>query len=270
MRVFSEDDAESTTASSTMSSATANHTAMEFYQHVQAMKANGTNIEDVLSESYSDMNWHQFLPCNDGGQLLSIGSIPHLSNPYGVHCKPCGCFPRGKCYNGEKCTYCHFYHTRKERMLSAAGSGGKKETSAQRRERRMRSTKSKDQCLQHGMPVCVGEQSAQCLEIQWSTIAHSEVYQDGPAPCVISPRLPSAQDPITPLVSATCEFASDEVELTPLGLATMYSRSGTSTPPPEEVDLTHGIHPDHVPQPYLTTTIPLHWMGENLVWIGCQ
>eukprot|EP00746_Dinoflagellata_sp_MGD_P158345 gnl/MRDRNA2_/MRDRNA2_86448_c0_seq1.p1 gnl/MRDRNA2_/MRDRNA2_86448_c0~~gnl/MRDRNA2_/MRDRNA2_86448_c0_seq1.p1 ORF type:complete len:325 (-),score=51.32 gnl/MRDRNA2_/MRDRNA2_86448_c0_seq1:403-1284(-) len=262
---FSEDDAESSTTSTIVSSTVAKHSALEFYQHVMAMKVNGTNIDDVLSESFSDIEWCQFLPCSDGGQLMSIGSIPHLSNPCGTHCKPCGPFARGKCYNGEKCTYCHFYHTRKERMQSSIGSGGKKESSAQRRERRLRSTKNKDQGLQHEMPVCVGEQSAQVFgdpmvnDCTWSTIAHGEVYQDGPAPRLISPRLPSAKDPIAPLVSAPCEFASNGIELTPRVLATKYFRSGISTPPPEEVDLNYGIHPDHAPQLYLTTLIQLYW-----------
>jgi hypothetical protein len=46
-----------------------------------------------------------YLPCH-GGQMMSIGSIPHA---HGVACVgPCRFHRKGKCFDGSLCRFCHF------------------------------------------------------------------------------------------------------------------------------------------------------------------
>jgi hypothetical protein len=85
--------------------------ALEFYQGLVESQEKGVDIRQSLEHADLD----KYLPLDDQGQQMSLGSIPHLCHPIGRECKPCSAYPRGKCYRGNSCMHCHFYHPLKER-----------------------------------------------------------------------------------------------------------------------------------------------------------
>jgi hypothetical protein len=85
--------------------------ALAFHKEFGELCAKGVDPRDA----YGDVCLDKYLPLDDQGQLMSVGSIPHLCDPVGKQCKPCSAYPRGKCYRGNSCTHCHFYHPWKER-----------------------------------------------------------------------------------------------------------------------------------------------------------
>jgi hypothetical protein len=58
---------------------------------------------------------HPFIPCDDQGNRMSLGSILHAADV----CKPCSFFLKGKCHKEELCMFCHFTHeTRTQEPVS--------------------------------------------------------------------------------------------------------------------------------------------------------
>jgi len=235
--------------------------AIKFYESLMETKAMGIDVGDSLAASYSNVDWCQFIPRNEQGQLLSVGSIPHLLDPCGSSCKPCGCFPRGKCYKGAQCLHCHFFHPRRDRTQNSSDAGGKKESSLARRARRQRSEKRKDEGLKNETPVLLGGHIRHASEIKLSTSPNCKVYGEWSSLPVVPPRLPSSRVPwcnsteeenessvvtprfITSTSASTCTS-------TPRALTPSCSYSRSATPPPEELEVNYCIHPDLLPWGY--------------------
>jgi len=85
--------------------------AVEFYKHLTEVSAQGVDVR----EAFGHVDLDKYLPVDDQGNQMSVGSIAHLIHPCSKECKPCSCYPRGKCYGGKLCMHCHFYHPLKER-----------------------------------------------------------------------------------------------------------------------------------------------------------
>eukprot|EP00931_Biecheleriopsis_adriatica_P017428 TRINITY_DN12519_c0_g1_i1.p1 TRINITY_DN12519_c0_g1~~TRINITY_DN12519_c0_g1_i1.p1 ORF type:complete len:696 (+),score=167.74 TRINITY_DN12519_c0_g1_i1:119-2089(+) len=64
---------------------------------------------DEASEASDDESVDERLPAPEG-PLPSLGSADHASGT----CKRCNFFPKGRCQNGEKCTFCHLPHQKRK------------------------------------------------------------------------------------------------------------------------------------------------------------
>lgn len=92
------------------------------------------DVCDLIDKYYSHLDMNKFVPRDDQGVLLSLGSVWHLMNPQGSFCKPCGFYRKNKCYRLQKCLYCHFDHAE-----GSYSTGYRTQTKAKaRRERRKR------------------------------------------------------------------------------------------------------------------------------------
>lgn len=116
--------------------------ALELYTELQPFVDSGMDVRDVIAESYSHLNEgsniKKFVVRDDDGQKLSLGSVQHLLAPIGTICRPCEFHRRGKCYRGEQCFYCHFWHTRKQSRREARSNKTDTSPAKQRRDRRKR------------------------------------------------------------------------------------------------------------------------------------
>jgi hypothetical protein len=112
--------------------------ALDLHQELSEIVDAGADVRDVIETSYSHLDISKFVCRGQNGELLSIGSVRHLLDPAGTLCKPCGCFRRGKCYRGEKCLYCHFYHSRKDSRLCGKTKKHSVSSAKDRRDRRKR------------------------------------------------------------------------------------------------------------------------------------
>lgn len=89
--------------------------ALDFYWQVEELcSSQEKDVRDVIAGNFPDVNVEAYVPRDQLNNLLSLGSCRHLEDPIGTRCRPCGCFPRGKCYRSESCMYCHFYHPHRE------------------------------------------------------------------------------------------------------------------------------------------------------------
>jgi hypothetical protein len=88
--------------------------AIAFHRTLVEATAQGIDVRETV-EKMEEADLDRYIPVDDQGQQMSLGSIAHLLSPHGTHCKPCSCYPRGKCYRGKACLHCHYYHSTKAR-----------------------------------------------------------------------------------------------------------------------------------------------------------
>lgn len=83
--------------------------AFEVYKQLQETVDSGVDIRDAIIPVEIEIT--KFIPRGpQNGEMLSVGSVPHLFEPIGTLCKPCGFHGRGKCCKMELCLFCHFTH----------------------------------------------------------------------------------------------------------------------------------------------------------------
>lgn len=90
--------------------------AVEFYETLLEATTFGGEVQEAIDVKYGNVDWRQYIPRNEDGLLLSVGSIPHLLQPCGTKCSPCRLFQEGRCLAAERCMSCHFHHPRSPRL----------------------------------------------------------------------------------------------------------------------------------------------------------
>jgi len=191
--------------------------ALDFYEDLMQKTASlGINVNELLATLDSNLDWRQYIPCDGDGQLMSLGSIPHLAEPCGTKCRPCGWFQKGKCYKLEQCTYCHFWHPKR----SSRSDPEKKESSIHRRERRKRNAHKKYEVQVHSDDYVQPEPH---VTKQQSATPNCDLNSEQPCPS------PVAFPEFNKLEERKVSYESPKTCI---------------TPPPEELEFCYGIHPD--------------------------
>lgn len=76
---------------------------------------------EALGEWWKETKIQRYVPRNEHGEILSIGSIPHVyQEPVATLCTPCVFFFRseGGCSKGLACPHCHSHHDIRTRLVA--------------------------------------------------------------------------------------------------------------------------------------------------------
>lgn len=84
--------------------------AVELHERLLQECDGSDHVSHVLRELDKEGILRPHFPVDERGVLTSFGSIPHMREVVGTHCKQCAFWPQGRCKKGMRCQHCHFIH----------------------------------------------------------------------------------------------------------------------------------------------------------------